>query len=452
MRVHFIAMGGAVMHNLAIALHKKGYAVTGSDDEIFDPARSRLQAHGLLPADQGWYPDRITPDTDRVILGMHARKDNPELIKARELGIPVLSFPEYLYEQTREKRRIVIAGSHGKTTITAMVMHVLKYCGISFDYMAGSQLEGFYDMVHLSDKSEIAVFEGDEYLTSPLDPRPKFHLYKPHIAIINGIAWDHINVFPNPEIYREQFAVFAGMIEMGGELIWYRNDPETAAIAETIRTDVVSKPYGIHGYFINKKGFFAATENRVVPLKIFGEHNMQNLSAAKAVCLSAGVKEDQFYEAIREFRGAARRLQLIEEGEDSAFYLDFAHAPSKVRATVEAVAERYPRHRIVAILELHTYSSLNSSFISEYFNTLQEADKAFVYINRHAATLKKMEIPSVEVIKKAFGDDTIRVITERHELEQEILDAKSPSTIFLMMSSGDFDGMDFRNIAGKAVS
>jgi UDP-N-acetylmuramate: L-alanyl-gamma-D-glutamyl-meso-diaminopimelate ligase len=452
MRVHFIAMGGAVMHNLAIALHKKGYAVTGSDDEIFDPARSRLQAHGLLPAAQGWHPERITSDTDSVILGMHARKDNPEILKARELGIPLLSFPEYLYDQTREKKRIVIAGSHGKTTITAMVMHVLKYCGILFDYMAGSQVEGFDDMVHLSDKSEIAVFEGDEYLTSPLDPRPKFHLYKPHIAVINGIAWDHINVFPNREIYREQFAVFAGMIEKGGELIWYINDPETSAIAETLNTDVVSKPYGIHGYFINKKGFFAATENRVIPLKIFGEHNMQNLSAAKAVCLSAGVSEEQFYQAIKEFRGAARRLQLIEEGEDSAFYLDFAHAPSKVKATVEAVSERYPRHRLVTILELHTFSSLNSSFISEYCNSLNGSDKAFVYINRHAAELKKMEIPSAEDIRKAFGDDTIRVITDRHKLEEEILDSKSPSTVFLMMSSGDFDGMDIRKIAGKTVS
>ncbi|MCA1757629.1 MAG: Mur ligase domain-containing protein [Bacteroidales bacterium] len=452
MRVHFIAVGGAVMHNLAIALHKKGYKVTGSDDEIFDPALSRLQSHGLLPDDQGWYLDRITPDTDRVILGMHARKDNPELLRARELGVPVLSFPEYLYEQTRDKRRIVIAGSHGKTTITAMVMHVLKYCGLEFDYMAGSQVEGFDDMVHLSDKSKIAVFEGDEYLTSPLDPRPKFHLYRPHIAVINGIAWDHINVFPDPEIYREQFAIFAGMIEKGGELIWYSNDPETAGIAGKANSDVISKPYGIHGYFINRKGFFAATENRVVPLKIFGEHNMQNLSAAKAVCLSAGVNEDQFYDAIKGFRGAARRLQLIEESEDSALYLDFAHAPSKVKATVEAVAERYPRHRIVAILELHTYSSLNSRFISEYCNTLQQADRSIIYINRHAAALKKMEIPSMEVIKKAFGDDTIRVITDRNELEKEIPGLKSPSTVFLMMSSGDFDGMDIRTFAGKVIS
>jgi UDP-N-acetylmuramate: L-alanyl-gamma-D-glutamyl-meso-diaminopimelate ligase len=440
MRVHFIAMGGAVMHNLAIALHKKGYSVTGSDDEIFDPARSRLMSYGLLPEAQGWFPERITSETDRVILGMHARKDNPEIIKARELGIPLLSFPEYLYDQTRNKKRIVIAGSHGKTTITAMVMYVLKYCGISFDYMAGSQVTGFDDMVHLSDRSEIAVFEGDEYLTSPLDPRPKFHLYKPHIAVINGIAWDHINVFPDPEIYREQFEIFAGMIEKGGELIWYGNDPQTAAIAENIGKDVASKPYGIHGYFINKKGFFAATENRVIPMKIFGEHNMQNLSAAKSVCLSAGV------------RGAARRLQLIEEGEDSAFYLDFAHAPSKVKATVEAVAERYPRHRMVAILELHTFSSLNSRFLSEYCNSLKESDKAFVYINRHAAELKKMEIPSGEVIKRAFGDDSIRVITDSHELEAEILDLKSPSTVFLMMSSGDFNGMDIRKIAGEIVS
>ena len=440
------------MHNLAIALHKKGYLVTGSDDEIFDPARTRLESYGLLPTEQGWFPVRITENIDTVILGMHARKDNPELKRARELGIKVLSFPEYLYEQTQDKRRIVIAGSHGKTTITAMIMHVLKHCNIEFDYMAGSQLEGFDDMVHLSDNSKIAVFEGDEYLTSPLDPRPKFHLYKPHTAVINGIAWDHINVFPNPEIYREQFAIFAGMIEKGGELIWYRNDPETAAIAATLPEGITSKPYGVHGYFINRKGFFAATENRVVPLSFFGEHNMQNLNAAKAVCLSEGVTEDQFYEAIKEFRGTARRLQLIEEGVDSALYLDFAHAPSKVKASVEAVSERYPRHRLIVVLELHTFSSFNNRFLTGYNKTLEPADYAIIYINSHTAKLKKMEVPTELVIKKAFGDDNIRVITNRDELEEEIIGAKGPSTIFLMMSSGDFGGMDIKNIAGKVIS
>lgn len=440
------------MHNLAIALHKKGYLVTGSDDEIFDPARTRLASYGLLPDKQGWFPARITGNIDRVILGMHARKDNPELEKARELGIKAISFSECLYEQTQDKRRIVIAGSHGKTTITAMIMHVLRHCSIEFDYMTGSQPEGFDDMIHLSDRSEIAVFEGDEYLISPLDQRPKLHLCKPHTAVINGIEWDHINTFPNPDTYRKQFAVFAGMIEKEGELIWYSNDPETAAIATTLPEEIESKPYGVHGYFINKKGFFAATESRVVPLKIFGEHNMQNLNAAKAVCLSAGVTEDQFYEAIKEFRGVARRLQLIEEGLDSSLYLDFADAPSKVRASVEAVSERYPRYRLVVVLELHAYSNLNSRFLPEFNKTLEPADYALIYINSNAAELKKMEPPTELVIKKAFGDDNIRVVTNRNELEEEIIGAKGPSTVFLMMSSDDFGGIDIRAIAKKVIS
>ena len=452
MRIHFIAVGEAVMHNLAIALHKKGYQVTGSDDEILDPARTLLAAYGLLPDKQGWFPDRITGDIDRVILGMHAQTDNPELERAGELGVKVLSFPEFLYEQTQDKRRIVIAGSHGKTTITAMIMHVLKHCDIEFDYMAGSQPEGFDDIVQLSDNTEIAVFEGDEYHISPLDARPKFHLYKPHTAVINGVARDHINSYPDPEIYREQFADFAGMIETEGELIWYSDDPETAAIAATLPERLESKPYGIHGYFINKKGFFAATESRVVPLKIFGEHNMQNLNAAKAVCLSTGVTEDQFYEAIKEFRGAACRLQLIEEGLDSSLYLDFADSPSRVKASVEAVSERYPRYRLVVILELHTCSTLHSRFLSEYNKTLEPADQALIYINSHAAKLRKMEVPTELVIKKAFGDDKIRVLTNVNKLEEEIIGMKGPSTIFLMMSSGDFGGIDIKAIAKKVIS
>lgn len=439
------------MHNLAIALHKKGYLVTGSDDNISDPVRTRLESYSLLPDKQGWLPARITGDIDRVIRGMNVQKNNPELKKAKELGIKVLSFPECLYEQTQDKRRIVIAGSHGKTTITAMIMHVLKHCSIEFDYMTDSQSEGFDDMIHLSDNSKIAVLEGDECLISPLDQRSEFHLYRPHSAVINGIARDHINTFSNPEIYREQFAIFAGMIEKEGELIWYSNDSDMAAIAATLADGIKSKPYGVHGYFINKKGFFAATESRVIPLKVFGEHNMQNLNAAKAVCLSTGVTEDQFYEAIKEFRGVARRLQLIEEGLDSSLYLDFADTPSKVKASVEAVSERYPRCRLVVILELHTFSILNNRLLIEYNKTLEPADHALIYINSHAAELKKMEIPTELMIKKAFGDDNLRVITNRNKLEEEIIKTKGPSTVFLMMSSDDFGSMDVSAIAKKVV-
>ena len=316
MKVHFIAIGGAVMHNLAIALHNKGYIVTGSDDEIFEPSRSRLDKYGLLPEKYGWDPGRITAEIDTVILGMHAKSDNPELLKAHELGIKIMSFPEYLYEQTKDKKRIVVAGSHGKTTTTAMIMHVFRFLGIKFDYMVGSQIDGFETMVGLSDEAQIAVFEGDEYLTSALDKRPKFHLYMPDIAVLNGIAWDHMNVFPTFENYIEQFRIFAEKISEGGSLIYFDGDAEVKKIALASGKKIRKIPYKVHGYFQNKTGFFAATHNRVVPVKIFGEHNMQNLSAAREACLAAGVAEDDFYEAIKSFEGTSRRLQKLKENEN----------------------------------------------------------------------------------------------------------------------------------------
>jgi UDP-N-acetylmuramate: L-alanyl-gamma-D-glutamyl-meso-diaminopimelate ligase len=325
MKVHFIAIGGAVMHNLAIALHKKGYIVTGSDDEIFEPSRSRLDKYGLLPEKYGWDPGRISADIDTVILGMHAKSDNPELITARKIGKNIMSFPEYLYEQTKDKKRIVVAGSHGKTTTTAMIMHVFRFLGIKFDYMVGSQIDGFETMVGLSDDAKIAVLEGDEYLTSALDNRPKFHLYMPDIAILNGIAWDHMNVFPTFENYIDQFKIFAGKISDGGSLIYFDGDDEVKKIALASGENIRKIPYKVHGYFQNKTGFYAATHNRVVPVKIFGEHNMQNLSAARAVCIASGVSEDDFYEAIKSFEGTSKRLQKLKENEKGVVYLDFAH-------------------------------------------------------------------------------------------------------------------------------
>ncbi len=342
MKVHFIAIGGAVMHNLAITLRLKGFDVSGSDDEIHEPSRSRLASYGLLPEKYGWYPERITNDIDTIILGMHARGDNPELLKALETGIRVMSFPEFLYEQTKNKKRIVVAGSHGKTTTTAMIMHVLEYNGVDFDFMVGSSVEGYETMVRLSENSDIAVFEGDEYLTSPVDRRPKFHLYKPHIAVMNGIAWDHMNVFPTFENYISQFRIFADIIEENGSLIYFDGDPEVRKIAVSARPDIKKFPYNVHAHFLNKTGFYAATLNRTIPLKIFGEHNMQNLSAAREACMAAGITEDGFYDAISSFAGTAGRLQLLASGCNGIGYLDFAHAPSKVRATVDAVAERYP--------------------------------------------------------------------------------------------------------------
>ena len=446
MKVHFIAIGGAVMHNLAIALHNKGYIVTGSDDEIFEPSRSRLDRYGLLPEEYGWHPDRITAEIDTVILGMHAKPDNPELIKAHILGIKIMSFPEYLYKQTKDKKRIVVAGSHGKTTTTAMIMHVLRFLGVKFDYMVGSQIDGFETMVGLSDEAQIAVFEGDEYLTSPLDKRPKFHLYMPDIAVLNGIAWDHMNVFPTFENYIEQFRIFVEKISEGGSLIYFDGDTEVKKIALASGKNIRKIPYKVHGYFQNKTGFFAATHNRVIPVKIFGEHNMQNLSAAREACLAAEVSEDEFYEAIKSFEGTSRRLQKLNENENGLVYLDFAHSPSKVKATVDAIVSRYPGREIIACLELHTYSSLSKDFLPLYNGTLANASTAFVYFNPHAIQLKKLKSLSKEDVSKAFGGENIRVYDNSEEMFSFIKAQNYACPVYLFMSSGDFDGFDINRV------
>lgn len=451
MKVHFIAIGGAVMHNLAIALHKKGYQVSGSDDEIFEPSRSRLQKYGLLAKEEGWHIERISNDIDTVILGMHAREDNPELKKAVELGLNIMSFPEYLYEQTKDKQRVVIGGSHGKTTITSMIMHVLKSCNISFDYMVGSMIDGFETMVGLQKESQIAIFEGDEYLTSTLDPRPKFHLYKPDIAVINGIAWDHINVFPEYETYLDQFRIFVEKISSNGKLIYYEGDSEVAEIANGARDDIRKTAYGVHGYFQNSKGFFAADHKRVQALKIFGEHNMQNMSAAKAVCEAVGIEDNDFYKAMGSFSGSSKRLQLISENVNTAVYLDFAHAPSKVKATVEAVAERYPERSLIACLELHTFSSLNKEFLKQYKDNLIAADHAYVYFNPHALKLKKLKMISKEEIASSFGGDNLTVFDDSKELFDVIKDQSGNNRVYLFMSSGDFNGSDLQLFAKDLI-
>ena len=446
MRVHFIAIGGAVMHNLAIVLHNKGNKVTGSDDEIFEPARSRLDHCGLLPEKRGWDTSVITEDIDTVILGMHARADNPELIRAQELRLKIKSFPELLYELTKDKKRIVVSGSHGKTTVTAMIMHVFRAAGLKFDYMAGSMVDGFENMVGLGDDSEIAVFEGDEYLSSALDPRPKFHLYNPDIAVLNGIAWDHMNVFPSFENYLEQFRIFIDKIPAGGTLIYYDGDEEVRKIALGSGNNIKKIPYKVHGYFQNKVGFFAATHNRTVPMEIFGEHNMQNLSAAREACLAAGVSEDVFYEAIKSFRGTAKRLQKIKENLNGVVYLDFAHSPSKVRATVDAVAARYPGREIIACLELHTYSSLNSDFLPLYSGTMEQAKEAYVYFNPHTVELKKLKPVAREDIEKAFAGSNVKVYDNSAGLFGFIKSQKYSAPVYLFMSSGDFDGYDLREL------
>jgi len=440
------------MHNLAIALQKKGYSVSGSDDEIFEPSRSHLALNGLLPEKYGWYPGKITSDIDIVILGMHARSDNPELLKAAESGIKIMSFPEFLYEQTRNKKRIVVAGSHGKTTTTAMIMHVFKTLGVKFDFMVGSSITGYETMVSLSDDSGIAVLEGDEYLTSPVDRRPKFHLYMPDIAVLNGIAWDHMNVFPTFENYVEQFRIFVDKIEEGGSLIYYADDTEVKKIAESVTRNIKKIPYRIHGHFRNKTGFYAATCSRTVPLKIFGEHNMQNLSAAKEACLAAGISEDDFYKTIQSFEGTSGRLQKLKENEKGIFFYDFAHSPSKVSATVEAVSARYPDREIIACFELHTYSSLNKDFLPFYKGTLEKATYAFVYFNPLQFELKKLTPLSKDYVKDAFSGKNLEVYDNSEKMFARIKSMNISLPVYLFMSSGDFNGCDMKSLSEELLS
>lgn len=451
MRVHFIAIGGAVMHNLAIALKQKGYLVTGSDDEIFEPSRSRLAEHGILPEESGWFPEKITKQIDTVILGMHAREDNPELVMARRMGVDIKSFPEYLYEQTKDKKRIIVAGSHGKTTVTAMIMHVFKTLGMKFDYMVGSQVEGFDTMVRLSGDSEFAVFEGDEYLTSPIDRRPKFHLYMPDIAIINGIAWDHMNVFPSFEIYVDQFRIFIEKILDGGTLLYCDIDPVLRKLVMESGKNIVKIPYSAHPFTQSEEGIFLEAYGEKFPVKVFGEHNMQNISAAMGACKAVGIKEASFYETIGTFTGTAKRLQKIAETGNGIAFLDFAHSPSKVEATVEAVAARYPQSEIIACLELHTYSSLNPSFLPQYFGTMKKADFSYVYYSKHALELKKLPPISKNDVKKGFGDDNIGVFDDARQMFDEIKSKSFKKPVFLFMSSGSFDGQDMVKLARELL-
>ncbi len=451
MKIHLIAIGGAVMHNLALALHDKGIEVTGSDDEIYEPSRTRLAVAGILPEKAGWFPDKITGEIDIIIAGMHARADNPELLKAKDEGLRIVSFPEFIYEQTRNKLRIVVGGSHGKTTTTAMIMHVLKHCGIKTDYLVGTAIDGYERMVRLSDDSEIAVIEGDEYLTSPLDSRPKFHLYRPHIAIINGISWDHANVFPTFENYCEQFRIFASTIEHNGRLLYFSDDTEASKIASECREDITCTPYKVHGYFTNKLGTYAVTVNKTVKVNFFGSHNMQDMSAAKEACMAAGVSEDDFYDAISSFTGGSKRLQLIASDGGRLVYLDFAHAPSKVKATVEAVREHYPGKKLIAIFELHTYSSLNRKFLPEYRGTLNQADIAIIYFNPHAVAHKKLPQLNNTDVSEAFDNRRAEVISDSGMLVDRIRQMAGDDKVFLFMSSGNFNNINLKELAEEIV-
>mgnify|MGYP003951475671 CR=1 FL=1 len=451
MKIHFIAIGGSAMHNLAIALHLKGEEVTGSDDEIFDPSNSRLLKYGLLPNAIGWDPSKITNDIDAVILGMHARIDNPELIKAKDMGLKIYSYPEYIYERTKNKVRVVIGGSHGKTSITSMILHVLNSSGIDHDYMVGAQLDGFECMVKLSETSKIAILEGDEYLSSPIDRRPKFHLYQPTIGLISGIAWDHINVFPTFENYVDQFRIFANKIDASGKLIYYSGDKEVIKIKNNINKGIDTCGYDTHDHEIENGITYLINGKEKYPLQIFGRHNLQNLNGALLVCEQLGLSKEQFYLSIQSFKGASKRLELVKRTEGSVMYKDFAHSPSKLKATTEALKEQYPDRNLVACMELHTFSSLNKSFLDQYKGTMNHADIGFVYFNPETIKHKRLNEITPEDVQFAFDSDNVKVVTSSNELLSNLQLMNWEKSNLLMMSSGNFDGIDFEKLSNELI-
>jgi UDP-N-acetylmuramate: L-alanyl-gamma-D-glutamyl-meso-diaminopimelate ligase len=450
MKFHFIAIGGAVMHNLAIVLKRKGYLVTGSDDKIEDPAKTNLEQEGILPAKIGFYADNITPEIDAVILGMHARADNPELIKAQELGLKIYSFPEYLYEFSKKKQRVVIAGSHGKTSITAMVMHVLKENDYSFDYMVGAKVKGFDTSVKLSD-APIIVLEGDEYLASAIEREPKFMFYKPNVALISGVAWDHINVFPEYEGYVAQFKKFAYSMQEWGFLTWFEDDEELKKIFNTYDAKVRTRPYNTHPYKIRGNVTFLQTDFGDVPLKIFGQHNLQNIAGAKNICNELGVFDEDFYKAIATFEGASNRLQFIGRNAHTAIYKDFAHSPSKVKATVNAMKHQFDGDALVAVFELHTFSSLNKDFLSQYAGSLDAADIPVVFFDKETFAHKHMPVLDSEFVRQSFANYHVSIFTDKNSLADFLLTQQWKNKNLLLMSSGNFAGMDITAITAKIL-
>ena len=448
MNIHFIAIGGSAMHNLAIALHNKGYQVTGSDDTIHDPSKSRIEKKELLPKEFGWFPEKITQQLDVIILGMHAKKDNPELLQAQDMGLKIYSYPEFLYEQSKDKTRVVIGGSHGKTTITSMILHVLDYNDMEVDYMVGAQLEGFETMVHLTKENEFMVLEGDEYLSSPIDRRPKFHLYKPNIALLSGIAWDHINVFPTFEGYVNQFRIFTDSLTDGGIMVYNEEDAILKEVVESSTHSIKKYEYSTPVYQIDDGVTYIDTPDGLMPLEIFGDHNLQNLAGAKWVCQHMGIDEEDFYEAIASFKGASKRLEKIAESSETVIYKDFAHSPSKVKATTEAVKKQYAQRDVIACLELHTYSSLNAEFLAEYNGALDKADKAVVFYSPHAVKIKQLDSVSEQQISNAFQRDDLIIFTNPTEFKEFLFSQNLYQSALVLMSSGNYGGLDFEDVKG----
>ena len=446
MRTHFIAIGGAAMHNLALALHNKGYQVTGSDDAIFEPSKSRLEKKGLLPNEMGWFAEKITTDIDAIILGMHAKANNPELLKAQELGLKIYSYPEFLYEQSKDKTRVVIGGSHGKTTITSMILHVMHYHNVEVDYMVGAQLEGFDTMVHLTEDNDFIVLEGDEYLSSPMDLRPKFHLYIPNIALLSGIAWDHINVFPTFDNYVDQFRIFTNQITKGGILIYNEEDATVKEVAEETENQIRRIPYTTPAYTVENGVTLLETPDGPMPIEVFGAHNLNNLAGAKWICQNMGIDEADFYEAIANFKGASKRLEKIAEGKGKVAYKDFAHSPSKVSATTKAVKNQYPDRKLIACLELHTYSSLNAEFLKEYEGALESADVAVVFYSPDAVKIKQLEEVTYDQIAQSFKRDDLVIYTNPTEFKDFLFSQNFDNSALLLMSSGNYGGLNFDEV------
>lgn len=452
MNYHFIAIGGAVMHNLAIALHKKGHKITGSDDEIFEPSRSRLMSHDLLPEKPGWDPDRIHSGLDTVILGMHARKTNPELKRAQKLGIPIKSFPEYLYEHSQNKKRVVIGGSHGKTTITSMVMHVLKEQGLEFDYMVGSKIEGFDTMVKLSEDAPFIILEGDEYLSSPLDRQPKFHQYNPHMTLLSGISWDHMNIYPTFETYKKQFQKFLRIATGGGKVFYFDGDPVLGEVVDKSHWSLLKIPYKEHPHKVECGRYILETKYGSIPLALIGAHNMQNLTGAKLLCQELGVEEYQFYQSIQNFKGIERRQQLLAQGNNKAVYLDYAHAPSTIKATIQAFRDTYTDQKLVTCLELHTFCNLNMEYLPQFRDSLKGSDQAFVYFNPAAVKRKRLPELAPEEVKKQFHNEELIVHNNSELLVADLKSIDADSFVLLIMTSGNFSGIDLKELAEEIVS
>ncbi|MGV6829409.1 MAG: UDP-N-acetylmuramate--L-alanine ligase [Flavobacteriales bacterium] len=446
MNIHFIAIGGSAMHNLALALHIKGDTITGSDDEIFEPSKSRLKKYGLLPERFGWFPEKITTNLDAIVLGMHAKADNPELLKAQQLGLKIYSYPEFLYEQSKHKTRVVIGGSHGKTTITSMILHVMHYHNKEVDYMVGAQLDGFDVMVKLTKENDFIVLEGDEYLSSPIDRRPKFHLYQPNIALISGIAWDHINVFPTYEGYVEQFRIFVDSIIEGGSITYNEEDEEVKKVVEASENTIRTFPYHTPNYSVENGKTLLETPDGDMPVAIFGKHNLNNLAGAKWICQQMGIDETDFYEAIATFQGASKRLEKIAETTTCVAYKDFAHSPSKVKATTQAVKNQYPNRKLIACLELHTYSSLNPEFLKQYQGALDAADVAVVFYSPHAVMIKNLSEIKIEQITQAFNRNDLDVFTNPSDFKTFLYTQDFNNTSLLLMSSGNYGGLNLEEI------